>query len=1162
MGLSEEYKKRIKESLDAEEGGRLRAIANKASAVNAPVLIIGLGGTGLDSLLITKKLIYETIKSEDRGGEYSDKPKNIEYMGIDTDESYKNKNYQGIYLNENLGEVNIFTMPNVQPVLAHPELLPPYVNSWLNTNIDTRTVINGAGAVRQLGRLLLMQNLNQVQSILQSKIAKVTNGYNTNTPLYVFILAGISGGTGSGTFIDIPYLVKAVSASHDNRPVQNIGVLFMPDVNANKNGIDNSKRENIYANGYAALKELDYLMNIEQVGDSFRQNYGTLQVGIQGELPISPYDICLLMSSKDKSGASRGTGDDNYNEVIHVAAETIFNFVLGDDGATDFNGFSIQSFLSNETSNINTYKTQLGDLKHPVSYVYSIAGASSAKLPLDDIMSYLTYKAFQEVDKYWNQRPEKADVDAVEAFFQLNKKAIEASAKAHTTKVDTSRIDFAACKERPAQVVQMYDSTLEKNRKIIAKNIEGMLENLEKMLQKEDNLINQYFLDLKKGPVFAQQCLYTTAAEAHCVMGDLSRLSVELRTESVTEEQLEVLQNNTTIALNQLRTSNHIFSGGKTKERDNYIEEMDHYYDTYFRRVLNLQMAEFCETAIGIIREKNNKIYDIIAELMETLVKIFEKYGNIKTSAVQTHSATGTTLSWYMVDTPAFIQELEKRMQTNPEFSVNLQEVVQNFYTYLFENTELWTGERRADVVENINGFIYRQFNKILDHSMDFFLAIIADSQNCTIQAYCDDIITTLTSKAEVRFPIDHAFTAGAVVQPSYSFISVPNNSPQLYNAAMTAGARAVTAGGASSIVKKSGIKDRIFMMNFMSATSLSLYADLKEFYRKYTAHREKPGIHLYEPTAYSHVDWKNLPSPYPETEWVAFQDDKEHEINEGYRKVLQKAIDYGYVVEDPMNRKMVLRWGDKVDWQGIANEFKIVLFENSAISSKPAKRALRKLKDALDDLEGRCKNSQERTEMIQDTIAGDGSLKKNYEEMKFIQMFLVRDYVKDMVENHEKTLAVIKDIRSRMIDDSIVEDYTICRITGAIKKNKMDYIYLDRKGAAQLLTSLSGQQAKFGEHYLLEAFTGLEDRIRTELVNSANTAIRGADGEELAQIVKKWENYRQKMIREPLDDLNYDWRDMSDGEMLLNTYQMLKEAADNVGNILGSSSSEDEDEF
>jgi hypothetical protein len=51
-------------------------------------------------------------------------------------------------------------------------------------------------------------------------------------------------------------------------------------------------------------------------------------------------------------------------------------------------------------------------------------------------------------------------------------------------------------------------------------------------------------------------------------------------------------------------------------------------------------------------------------------------------------------------------------------------------------------------------------------------------------------------------------------------------------------------------------------------------------------------------------------------------------------------------------------------------------------------------------------------------------------------------------------------------------------------------------------------------------------------------------------------------MIREPLDDLNYDWRDMSDGEMLLNTYQMLKEAADNVGNILGSSSSEDEDEF
>ena len=75
MGLSEEYKKRIQESLDAETGGRLHAIAAKATAVNAPVLIIGLGGTGMDALRITKKLIYDTIQSEKRTGNIRISPK-------------------------------------------------------------------------------------------------------------------------------------------------------------------------------------------------------------------------------------------------------------------------------------------------------------------------------------------------------------------------------------------------------------------------------------------------------------------------------------------------------------------------------------------------------------------------------------------------------------------------------------------------------------------------------------------------------------------------------------------------------------------------------------------------------------------------------------------------------------------------------------------------------------------------------------------------------------------------------------------------------------------------------------------------------------------------------------------------------------------------------
>ncbi|MDY3250510.1 MAG: tubulin-like doman-containing protein [Candidatus Choladocola sp.] len=1155
MGLSEEYKKRIKESLDADQGGRLRAIAEKAKAVDAPVLIIGLGGTGVDSLLITKKLIYDTIQSEKKDGEYTDKPKNIEYLGIDTDMDYETKHYQGIYLNKRAGEIQIYTMPNVQPVLAKPELLPPYVNKWLNTDIDTKTVINGAGAVRQLGRLLLMQNMASVQNILKSKIERATSGYDETIPLYVFIFAGISGGTGSGTFIDIPYLVKAVAATVGGRPVQNIGILFMPDVNAGKSGIDSVKRESIYANGYAALKELDYLMNVDKVGDSFEQVYGTIKVGRSGDKPIPPYDICLMMSSKDRNGATIGMGDDNYEGVIHIAAETVFNFVLGDDGVTDYNGFSIQSFLSNETNNINTYMTQLGNLRHPVSYVYSIAGASSAKLPMDDIMSYLTYKAFQEVERYWNQRPGDKDVEAVMAFFGLTKNGLINAARNKIRAADVDKLDYKMIKEHPAQTNQMFEAAFKKQVAMIDSNIEIMMKHLQEQISDDNNIVNQYFLDLEKGPVFAQQCLYTTDPNSRSTITELKRMVSDFIAEEMAPEQMNILEQRAAEALAKIRNGNPIMGGTKKKDRDAYVDAMKALYNAKFKNALSERLSVYCANAASALTEKNNRIYDIVAELMETLVGIFDKYGQIKTNTAQVKGATGTTLSWSLVSTPKFITELERRMQNIPEFAVNLQEVVASFYHYLFENTELWVGDRKEDVVENINGFIYRQFENILDHSMDFFLAIIAESQNMTLQQYCEEIIHTLKKKAEVRFPIDHAFTAGAVTQPGYSFISVPSNSPQLFAAARDIAATSVTAGGAGSIVKRSGIKDRIFMMNFISATPLSLYSDLKQFYDKYKNHKNKPGLHLYEVNGYSNVDWKMLPSPYPETEWVAFEDIAEHNINETYREVLKKAIDYGYVIEDASKGTMTCRYGEPVDYQPVLDGVKIKLGESVSIPANVAKRAVRQIQSVLNDLDTRCTASVKRADLVTDEARTE--LKKNYEEIMFIQMFKVRDKVKEMVENHDACLAVLKEIRDRAVDDSIVENFALCRILGLVRKHKLDYIYFDRKGAAQVLTSLSGGEAAYSEHYLLDAFIQMDEASRENLISTAKDMIRNT--EDMDSIKSKWSNYTQKAVLDPLEDLNLDWRDINNGEKLLSTYQMLKESVKNVEQLLKS---EEDEEF
>lgn len=1159
MPLNEDYKKKIRESLDMDSGGRLHAIAQKASAVNAPVLIIGLGGTGVDSLLITKKLIYDTIESEKKGdGSYSDKPRNIEYLAIDTDARYDNKSYKGMRLNKENGEFMLYTMNDVTPILTHLEQQPPYIQNWLDTEIDTKTVINGAGAVRQLGRLMLMLNVPGLESTLKSKIMKVTNGYPASTPMYVFILAGISGGTGSGAFLDIPYMVKAAARTTAvGRTVQNIGILFMPDVNANRVS-DENKKSSIYANGFAALKELDYLMNLERVGDRMNQAYGLLQATEpNSQRATPPYDVCLLMSSKDRSGTQLGMGDVNYENTIAIAAETVFNFVLGDNGVEDVADFSIQSFLSNETDNANTYKSRLENQRRPVNYLYSIAGASSAVLPIDDIMSYLTYKAFQEIEKYWNQRPKAEDVDAVLSAFRLTRKGMDQAARSKVRSAVVDQVDYKSIKENPAQVRQLFEAARKKQEAAVRDNVAGMAAALEQQIKDKNNIVNQYFRDLNRGPVFAQQCLYSANPQVKCVMNEIQNIANALVRDMKDPDELEALEHNASVMLDKIRNGHGLFGHGT--DRDNYVDAMKRLYDAYLKNDVNARLVEFCKNAIETIRVENNRIYDIVADLMENLVPLFEKYGDIRTQTTKSQHAGGQTLSWKLVDTPKFIDELERRINTVPEFAVNLQDVISEFYLYLFDNTELWTGDRKEDVVENINGFIYRQFKNILDHSMDFFLEIIAQSNGKTLTDYCTDIITTLRNRAEVRFPISSSIASGAQ-RPGYSFISVPDNSPNLYTAARTIADNAVSGGASRSIVKKSGMRDRIFMMNFESATPLSIYSDLRIFYEQYKLFRDtKRGLHLYMPNAYSTLDWRKLPSPYPETEWSGFTDKVEHQTNEDYREILKKALKYGYVTVDPLGGTMTCRWGEPIDWRVILQKYKIDPNAESSIASNPAKRARKEIHDQMTGagLESRLTEQFVRTELT--TNEERTEMKQDMMEMIFIQLFRIRDRIGEMVQNHEECQKILANIRGRMVDDAAVSHFILCRALGQIKKDKLRYIYLDRKEDAQLLTELTPKQAKYGEHYLLDAFIRLDDKVRTVLEDRADKLQREADSSALKT---KLENYSAKMVKEQLADLQIDWEEIDGGEQYLASYHHLKDAVTDLLAVYEGSGEDDDEEF
>ena len=1005
MGLSNEFKKRIKVAMDLNEGGCLHDIANKAVAINAPVLVIGLGGTGVDSLLVTKKLIYDNIQRSS----FEEKPQNIEYLAIDTDEHSRDESYQGIKFKQNKEEVKVYTMPNVLPILAHPDLLPEYISKWLDCSIENDSVIWGSRAVRQVGRLALMNNAADIIHVLREKIEKITGNYPTNIPLYVFILTGICGGTGGGMFIDVPYLIKAVADSlYGGRQVYNIGLLFMPDVNVYKKGCSELSRSICYTNSFAALKELDYVMNIENTGDVFEQNYGVWICGGSKEgKSIKPYDVCMLLSGKNINGELLASGDEIYQLTVQTAAETIFNFILEDSGTCTFSDFNISSWIEIEARNREIYQCNLQDNRHPVSYAYTTLGTATAKLPTDNLMSYMAYRMYQEAEGLWDQEPEEQDIDEVEKFFHLTKEMLVSGAFYGMKYVNTHQIDAKTVISDHQQVVQLYDVELKRQQKKVVDNLENMLNRLRGDIEDEYNILNQYFRDPEKGPVFAQRCLYTGTRDQRSVITDLHRYKQEFAYAVPKPEKIGALEQQVGIALESLKKT--LF--GKNIKLQEYIREMDELYKAKLGVFLFSELQIFCKKADVILSDKRNEIFDMGSDLLYIVMPIFQNYCRAHQAEVNVDNC----FSWNIVNPVVFENEMKKKMDSQPEFSLDFHTVVQDFYTYLFQNMNAWKGHDE-DIVENINTFFSKEFQVVLDQNMDFFLKMIADSEGKVLEQYVGKIIEELVKRAETRFNRNGAMDVE--LQPGYYVIFVPDNSPRLLSIAQATASTIVTPGYVPVIVKESRERKSISVMKFESAVPLSKNGDIKEFYRCYMIHRDhSSGLHLYVPTKVnnqiSDIDWRKLPSPYPESEWWDFEDPEERTRNDEYREILKKAIDYGYVEENVANRTITLHYGTTVDINAFAAKYSINLQSDTPVENDEALKFVREIKASLkkEAIADRCENHLIRWNMVQDI---NGTLKKSYEEMAFIQMYKPRNYIKDMVQNHENALNVMLNVRKR----------------------------------------------------------------------------------------------------------------------------------------------------
>ena len=344
---------------EIDNGSLVHAFRSKSTKLtDAPTLIIGIGGTGVAAARTVKRKVEQHYHPQEA--------ERLEYLFIDTDEA----SVAGLKGSDTLiiqsADTAVLLREYKERGSDCNTALSPEIKQWLDPELSPFRVMNGAAGIRQAGRLILFLNIDRVYHTLQQKLDKVAVGRDLqNTRIKVHIFTGIGGGTGSGMFVDISYLIRSL---RPNCEIQ--GFVFMPDVSCMKPGLHDVHRHNIKRNAWAALREIEQLMTMESYeGEKFQQTYPKELAQICTSSPV--FDFCVLVGSMQNG--RRAVSSER--EVLERTAE----YLLLELHQKEPGGFDFESHKSNlcVQSGTDYYFTQ-----------YVAVDAAAKYLPVDFYYSW------------------------------------------------------------------------------------------------------------------------------------------------------------------------------------------------------------------------------------------------------------------------------------------------------------------------------------------------------------------------------------------------------------------------------------------------------------------------------------------------------------------------------------------------------------------------------------------------------------------------------------------------------------------------------------------------------------------------------------------------------------------------------------------------------
>ena len=717
-------------SLALSQGGGIISYNQQArQEENIVNIYIGLGGTGVDCLREIKTQVYNRIEPDLITNDGKVVYEHIRFLGVDHDEmSFHSIGDEDSRCNcLPLFESEMFALAGsgitFESVKWARDVFTQY--AWLSDLDLIRLDDYEPSGLRQEGRLLIMAKADKFMARVQNVIADSKRGL-CNPRVVIHIISGLGGATGSGIFLDVCYMLREILKAECNTEM--CGYFFTPDVNV-AHVQSNNVKKHIQQNGYAALQELDYCMNIEKNHGKFRQEYTG---GKLIDWDRTPVDYCHLISAQDNNGNVR---QDAYNYAMKVMSEYALEFLK-----KSVTGFNVFSFLHN-LSAIVFEKEKHKSFGYNIKYL--TIGASSAIVPLKEINTYLAtrfFDRFSEVGKdipdesdVWNFTvgvfgEDKSDKDIRSRVYDAIYATLQGDAKNSFTQWDDTAMQME--KNGDQEMVYFYENQTAEKEGILEKNRDRLLDakNRDSLISRVKKIMYTVITDINRGPVFGFN-----------ILDGANNFSID--------NVISGLITTNTEKLNSLRK----YTKGKEDERNDAKNDWDAHnifnksdrFKTYVYKVYDIEQQRYLEKSYLYMDELLNSVrlqirkisteyYSVLSQIYKNLRETFKDNSSVLAKGIIVDEVKGFEKSLIDINDPNMQQALVGELR-----KVSPNSVFRQLIEALLDDEKSWKSD--VQIARTVTGFFVGEkkenkepgiFHDFPDKTIENFLEIVYDTDD------------------------------------------------------------------------------------------------------------------------------------------------------------------------------------------------------------------------------------------------------------------------------------------------------------------------------------------------------------------------------------------------------------------------------------------------